>query len=64
MRKFEILGEATKNIPDWMREKYSQILWKRVVGTIDRLVHSYFSIDYKLIWHTIKIEIPKPKPEL
>lgn len=63
MRKFEILGEAARNIPDWMREKYPQIPWKRMAGMRDRLIHGYFGIDYKLVWDAIKIEIPKVKPE-
>lgn len=64
IRKFEIIGEAARNIPDWIKEKYPQIPWKRMVGMRDRLIHSYFGIDYKLVWDAIKIEIPKIKPEL
>jgi uncharacterized protein with HEPN domain len=64
IRKFEILGEAGRNIPDWMREKYPQIPWKRMVGMRDRLIHGYFGIDYKLVWDTIKVEIPRIKSEL
>jgi len=64
IRKFEIIGEAVKNIPDWMREKYPNIPWKRMAGMRDRLIHGYFGIDYRLVWEAIKIEIPKIKPEL
>ena len=27
IRKFEIIGEATKNMPDMIKEKYPQIPW-------------------------------------
>jgi len=64
IRKFEIVGEAAKNIPDWMREKYPHIPWKRMAGMRDRLIHGYFGIDYKLVWDAIKVEIPRIKPEL
>lgn len=64
IRKFEIIGEATRNIPDWLREKYPQVPWKRMVGMRDRLIHGYFGIDYKLVWDAIKIELPKVKTEL
>jgi len=64
IRKFEILGEAAKNIPNWIREKYPHIPWRRIVGMRDRLIHAYFGIDYKLVWDAIKVEIPKLKPEL
>jgi len=64
IRKFEILGEAARNIPDWMREKYPIIPWKGMVGMRDRLIHGYFGIDYELVWDAIKVEIPRIKPEL
>jgi uncharacterized protein with HEPN domain len=64
IRKFEILGEAARNIPDWMREKYPLIPWKRMVGMRDRLIHGYFGIDYELVWDAIKFEIPRIKLEL
>ena len=59
IRKFEIIGEATKHIPGELREKYSQIPWKEMTGMRDRLIHFYFGIDYKLVWRTIKERLPK-----
>ncbi|TET61761.1 MAG: DUF86 domain-containing protein [Promethearchaeota archaeon] len=61
IRKFEIIGEATKNITDNIRKKYSKIPWKEMAGMRDRLIHSYFGIDYKLVWATIKNSIPEVK---
>jgi len=62
IRKFEIIGEASKNIPDKIRNELSEIPWKEMAGMRDRLIHSYFGIDYKLVWITIKERIPKVKP--
>lgn len=64
IRKFEIIGEATKHIPDHLKEKHPGIPWKRMAGMRDRLIHAYFGVDYKLVWDAIKIEIPKIKPKL
>jgi len=61
IRKFEIIGEASKNIPDKIRNELSEIPWKEMAGMRDRLIHSYFGIDYKLVWITIKERIPKVK---
>lgn len=64
IRKFEIIGEAAKHIPENIRQKYPQIPWKEMAGMRDRLIHFYFGIDYKLVWTTIKERIPKIKPLL
>ncbi len=57
IRKFEIIGEATKQLPDELKEKYPEIPWKSMSGMRDRLIHAYFGIDYKLVWDAIKIEV-------
>ncbi|HAP66771.1 MAG TPA: hypothetical protein DCQ99_02930 [Nitrospinae bacterium] len=62
IRKFEIIGEAIKHIPDEIRNKYPQIKWKQMAGMRDRLIHFYFGVKYDLVWHTIKDVIPKVKP--
>jgi len=42
IRKFEIIGEATKNIPEFIRGKYPDIPWKEMAGMRDKLIHFYF----------------------
>lgn len=64
IRKFEIIGEAAKHIPDEIRQKYSQIPWKEMAGMRDRLIHFYFGIDYNLVWETIKERLPRLIPLL
>lgn len=62
IRKFEIIGEATKNLPDSIKEKYTSIPWREMAGMRDRLIHFYFGIKYDLVWKTIKEVIPQVKP--
>jgi uncharacterized protein with HEPN domain len=64
IRKFEIIGEAAKQIPEEIRNKYPLIPWKEMAGMRDRLIHFYFGIKYDLVWHTIKDIIPQVKPAI
>ncbi|MDI6793883.1 MAG: DUF86 domain-containing protein [bacterium] len=59
IQKFEIIGEAAKNVPEFIKEKYPHVAWKNMAGMRDRLIHGYFGIDYFLVWDTIKSDIPK-----
>lgn len=53
IRKFEIIGVATKKIPNVIKEKYTQIPWKDIAGMRDKLIHAYSEVDLNLVWKTI-----------
>jgi len=53
IRKFEIIGEATKNIPDDIKNNYPQIPWKDIAGMRDKFIHAYSEVDLNLVWKTI-----------
>ena len=53
VRSLEVIGEATKNLPEEVREKYPEIPWKRMAGMRDKLIHGYFGVDYESIWSLI-----------
>jgi uncharacterized protein with HEPN domain len=58
IRNLEIIGEASKNIPLPVREKYPDIPWKRMIGLRNIAIHAYFGIDLENIWKIISSDIP------
>ncbi|WP_017295180.1 HepT-like ribonuclease domain-containing protein [Geminocystis herdmanii] len=48
-----IIGEATKNIPPQIRQEYEQIKWKDIIGLRNIIAHTYFSLDYEIIWNIL-----------
>jgi uncharacterized protein with HEPN domain len=61
-RALEIIGEATKNIPASVKNRYPQIPWKKMAGMRDKVIHEYFGVDLKRVWSTVKKDIPDLKP--
>ncbi len=64
IRKFEIIGEATRNIPQEIKKKYPDIPWKTMIGFRDKLIHFYFGIKYDIVWETIKSKLPELKEKI
>ncbi len=64
VRSLEIIGEATKNLPEDFRNKYPELPWKEMAGLRDILIHQYFGIDYRFIWDITKNKIPKLKEQI
>ncbi len=48
LRNLEVIGEATKNIPEAIKEKYKSVNWKAAAGMRDKLIHGYFGINFAI----------------
>lgn len=62
IRAFEIIGEAAKEIPMEIKEKYPKVPWKEMGSMRDKLIHAYFGIDLEVVWKTIHEDISALKP--
>jgi uncharacterized protein with HEPN domain len=58
VRCLEIIGEAAKNIPDPVRNKYPEIPWRMMAGMRDKVSHEYFGVQLKIVWRVIKENVP------
>ncbi len=64
IRNFEIIGEASKNIPKNVQIKYPEIPWKKMYGLRNLIAHEYFGIDYEMIWEIEKNNLPQNRKDL
>ena len=62
VRNLEIIGEASRNIPENIKMKYQNVYWKGIVGLRNRIIHEYFGVRLERVWETIKKDIPNLKP--
>jgi len=57
VHNLQIIGEATKQIPDSLRQKYPDIPWRQVAGLRDVIAHTYFMINAAIIWDIVNVEL-------
>ncbi|MBU2555738.1 MAG: DUF86 domain-containing protein [Bacteroidetes bacterium] len=61
IRNFEIIGEASKNLPDDLKKKYANIPWIEMYLLRNKVSHEYFGVDYEIIWDVAVNYLPENK---
>ncbi len=62
IRSLEVIGEAAKNIPDSIKDKFLDVPWWKMAGMRNKLIHEYFGVDLEIVWQAIKEDLPFVKP--
>src|SRR3989344_4858082 len=58
VRQIEIIGEASKNVPDEYQKMYPHIQWRDMAGMRDKLIHHYFGVDLNYVWNVVHDYLP------
>ncbi|MEK6913242.1 MAG: DUF86 domain-containing protein [Nanoarchaeota archaeon] len=61
IRRIEIIGEASRNIPRALKQKNKHVPWFEMSQFRDFIVHSYFDASLQRIWRASTENIKKIK---
>jgi uncharacterized protein with HEPN domain len=49
IREIEVIGEATKQIPKEIRDRFDDLPWSLMAKMRDKLIHWYFEVDEEIV---------------
>ena len=58
VRNLEIIGEASRGIPDDKKLLKPEIDWAAIRGLRNRIVHEYFGLSLSVIWAIVQTDLP------
>lgn len=64
IRNFEIIGEASKNLDENIKEKYPEIPWMEMYYLRNKVSHEYFGVDCEIIWDVAINYLPENKIQI
>jgi len=64
VRNLEIIGEASKHVPDGVRGDFQDVDWKAMVGLRNRIAHEYFGVSLEIVWNIVERELPALKERM
>ncbi len=64
IRRFEIIGEAVRNLPQEIKNENPQAPWLNIADMGNKLIHEYFEVDLELVWEVIKKDLPSFKKQI
>ena len=59
IRNLEIIGIAAKSIPQEVKDRHTEVEWRKIYLFRNVLAHEYFGVDNKVLWGIISQKIPE-----
>jgi uncharacterized protein with HEPN domain len=58
LQKLIVIGEAASRLPTEFKDRHPDIEWAGIAGLRHRLVHTYFRVDWPIVWVAATDEVP------
>ena len=58
VRLMEVIGEASRRVPEDFRCRHEQVPWRDIADFRNRLIHAYESVDFDTLWSIIQKDLP------
>jgi uncharacterized protein with HEPN domain len=64
VRNLMTMGESVRWIPDVILSQHPAVPWRTLRGMRNVVVHEYFGIDDRILWQTVRGDLPPLQPLL
>lgn len=64
LQKLTIIGEAAAHLPAHLKERHPEITWTDIIGFRNIAIHSYFSIDWNIVWIAATQDAPSLRNQI
>ncbi|WP_243455128.1 HepT-like ribonuclease domain-containing protein [Meiothermus sp. CFH 77666] len=58
VRLLEILGEAARMVSGDLKLNHSEVPWREIADTRNRLIHQYFDVDMEIVSAIVQADLP------
>lgn len=59
LHKLTVIGEAAARLPRTFCESHPAVPWGDIVAFRNIVVHSYFAVDWEIVWTTATRDVPE-----
>lgn len=61
-RAVQIISEATKELPQELRDRYADVHWPPIIRIGNLLRHEYYRISSRDMWEIATVHLPRLRP--
>ena len=58
IRRIEIIGETSAELPDDLKKALPEIPWGEMIGMRNELIHAHFNVNLAIVWGVVINDLP------